>query len=157
MFDKSDLVTSNLDAKQKKQSLIATLSVIILFALSAFTFMNFLYCLSDCIASTVSASADIAIRDALRSVPVFLSFFITLCGLMVAHTFYRNDSREILKRNAKFFASAGIGIGAVLILYVIVMLIAGALCASSLILNIKNTASGGMVCLTQMRCKFGKT
>ena len=114
-----------MDNKTKKQALTVTILLIVFFVLSAFTFMNALYCLSDCIASTVSASVDIAIRDALRSVPVFLSFFITLCGLMVAHTFYRNESREILKRNAKFFASAGIGIGALLILYVIVMLIAG--------------------------------
>ncbi len=114
-----------MENKTKKQSLIVTISVIVFFVVSAFTFMNALYCLSDIIGSTVSGSVDIAIRDILRSVPVFLSFFITLCGLMVAHTFYRNESREILKRNAKLFAKAGIGIGAVLIVYVIVMLIAG--------------------------------
>ena len=62
-----------MENKSKKQALIVTILLIVLFVLSAFTFMNALYCLSDCIASTVSASADIAIRDALRSVPVFLS------------------------------------------------------------------------------------
>lgn len=114
-----------MDNKTKKQALAVTISVIVFFVLSAFTFMNALYCLSDCIASTVSASVDITIRDALRSMPVFLTFFLTLCGLMTAHTFYRNESREILKRNAKLFASAAIGIGVVLIVYVIIMLIAG--------------------------------
>lgn len=114
-----------MDNKTKRQSLIVTGSLIIFFVISAFTFMNALYCLSDIIGSTVSGSADIAVRDILRSVPIFLSFFMTLCALMVAHTFYRNESREILIKNAKFFAKAGIGIGAVIIVYVIVMLIAG--------------------------------
>ena len=126
MFDKSDLVTSNLDEKQKKQSLIATLSVIILFALSAFTFMNFLYCLSDCIGSIVCASPDVAAHDAIRSVPIFLSFFLSLSGLMVAHTFYRNESAEILCKKAKKHAYIGIVTGGIIIVYVIVMLIKGA-------------------------------
>lgn len=114
-----------MENKSKKQALIVTILLIVLFVLSAFTFMNALYCLSDCIASTVSASADIAIRDALRSVPVFLSFFITLNALMVAHTFYRNESPEILRKNAKFYAGASIVFGVVLIVYVIVGVITG--------------------------------
>ena len=125
MFDKSDLVTSNLDAKQKKQSLIATLSVIILFALSAFTFMNFLYCLSDCIGSIVCGSPDVAVHDAIRSVPLFLSFFMTLAGLMVAHTFYRNESESKLRVRAKKHARIGIVIGAIIIVYVFLMRFTG--------------------------------
>ncbi len=125
MFDQSDLVTSNLDEKQKKQSLIATVSVIVLFILSAFTFMNFLYCLSDCIGSIVCASADVALRDAIRSVPLILSFFMTLAGLMVAHTFYRNESESKLRVRAKKHARIGIVIGAIIIAYVIIMRFAG--------------------------------
>ena len=92
MFDRNNFVTSALDGKQKKQSLFVTLSVAVLFIITAFTFMNFLYCLSDCIGSIVCASADVALRDAIRSVPLILSFFMTLAGLMFAHTFYRNES-----------------------------------------------------------------
>ena len=111
--------------KQKIQSLLVTLAVIVFFVISAVTFMNALYCFSDIVGSTVSGSADMALRDALRSGPIFLAFFITLSGLMVAHTFYRNESSGILRKNAKKHASIGIALGVILIVYVIVMLIAG--------------------------------
>lgn len=111
--------------KTKKQALIVTILLCYFFVISAFTFMNALYCLSDIIGSIVSSSVDIAVRDILRSVPVFLSFFLTLCGLMVMHTFYRNESKDILRRNAKFFASAGIGIAVIIIGYVIANVITG--------------------------------
>ena len=44
--------------KQNKQARFVTLSVALFFVLSAITFMNFLYCLSDCIGSAVSGSPD---------------------------------------------------------------------------------------------------
>ena len=113
-----------MDNKTKKQSLIVIISLIVFFVISAFTFMNALYCLSDIIGSTVSGSADIAVRDILRSVPIFLSFFMTLCALMVVHTFYQNESREILTKNAKFFSKAGIGIGAVIVVAACVVVVA---------------------------------
>ena len=125
IFDRDDFVLSGLDGKQKKHSLIAMLTVIVFFILSSFTFMNFLYCLSDCIGSIVCASPDIAARDALRSVPIFLTFFLMLCGLLTAHTFYRNESEIILAKKVKKHAIIGIVIGIILIVYVIVMRIAG--------------------------------
>ena len=111
--------------KQNKQARFVTLSVALFFVLSAITFMNFLYCLSDCIGSAVSGSPDVALRDAARSVPVFFSFFLSLSGLMVAHTFYRNESRELLVKRSKKHATIGILTGAVIIIYVIVGLITG--------------------------------
>ena len=125
MFDRNNFVLSGLDGKQKKQSLIVTAAVILFFILSAFTFMNFLYCLADCIGSIVCASTDIALRDALRSIPIFLSFFLSLSGLMAAHTFYRNESEEILSKKAKKHAIIGIVIGAIVLGYVIFGLISG--------------------------------
>ncbi|MBQ7698825.1 MAG: hypothetical protein IJT49_00605 [Clostridia bacterium] len=125
MFDKNGFVLCGLDARQKKQNIIVTLCVIGSFIISAFTFMNFLYCLSDCIGSIVCASPDISLRDAIRSVPIFLSFFMSLSGLMVAHTFYRNESENILKRKAKKHAVIGIVLGVITIVYVIAMRIAG--------------------------------
>ena len=118
-------VLCGLDKKQKKQNLVVTLAVMLFFVLSAFTWMNFLYCLSDCIGSIVCASVDVSLRDALRSVPIFLSFFLSLSGLMVAHTFYRNESPEILKKKAKKHAAIGVVIGVILIVYVIVGLVTG--------------------------------
>ncbi len=111
--------------EQKKQATIVTLSLIVFFILSAVTFMNFLYCFSDCVGSIVSGSPDVSLRDALRSMPIFLTFFLSMSGLMVAHNFYRNESRELLAKRAKKHATIGIALGVVLIVYVIVMLILG--------------------------------
>jgi hypothetical protein len=125
LFDRSNFVHSEQGGKQKRQSILVTLCVIVFFVLSAITFMNFLYCLSDCVGSVVCASPDVAIRDAIRSCPIFLSFFAALSGLMVAHTFYRNESREILAKKARKHAMIGIVIGALIIVYTIVLRIAG--------------------------------
>lgn len=125
MFDRNNFVLTGLDKNQKLQSLGIMGAVIFFFILSAFTFMNFMYCFADCIGSIVCSSMDIALRDALRSMPIFLSFFLSLSGLMVAHTFYRNESEEILRKRAIKHAIIGIALGVILILYVIIMLIAG--------------------------------
>ncbi|MBQ2468129.1 MAG: hypothetical protein II503_00460, partial [Clostridia bacterium] len=114
-----------LDRKQVKQNLVVTAAVTLFFILSAFTFMNFLYCLSDCVGSIVCASPDVALRDAIRSCPIFLSFFLSLSGLMTAHAFYRNESPGILRKKAKKHAVIGIVLGVTVIVYVIVMLITG--------------------------------
>ncbi|MBR3423005.1 MAG: hypothetical protein IKG80_00780 [Clostridia bacterium] len=113
------------DRKQIKQNIVVTAAVTLFFILSAFTFMNFLYCLSNCVGSIVCASPDVALRDAIRSCPIFLSFFLSLSGLLTAHTFYRNESPGILRKKAKKHAVIGIALGAVIIVYVIVMLITG--------------------------------
>jgi hypothetical protein len=110
---------------QNKQALIVTLSVIVFFICSACSLMNALYCFSDCIGSIVSGSPDVAAKDALRSLPIFLSFFLSLSGLMVAHTFYRNESPKILKKHAKKHACIGAVLGVLLIVYVIIGLITG--------------------------------
>ena len=125
IFDRSNFVLSELGGKQKRQSAFVTLCVVGFFLLSAVTFMNFLYCISDCIGSIVCASADVALRDALRSMPIFLTFFVSLSGLMVSHTFYRNESREILAKKAKKHAWIGIVLSALIIVYTVAMRIAG--------------------------------
>ena len=125
MFDRNGFVLTGLDGGGKRQGLLAMLAVAVLFVISAFTFMNALYCFSDCVGSIVCASPDISLRDALRSVPIFLSFLMTLSGLMVAHTFYRNESADILRKKARKHATIGIVLGAAIIIYVIVMRIAG--------------------------------
>ena len=125
MFDRNNFVLSGLEKRSLIQTLIVMGALVIFFIFSAFTFMNFLYCLSDCIGSIVCSSADVAAKDALRSLPIFLSFFLSLSGLMVAHTFYRNESADILRKRAKKHAAIGAVIGAIIILYVIIMRIAG--------------------------------
>lgn len=118
-------VLAGLDGKGKAKAAFVILAVILCFVFSAFTFMNFLYCLSDCIGSIVCSSVDVALRDATRSVPIFLSFFISLAGLMTAHTFYRNESAEILRKKATKHAVIGIVLGVAVIVFVIAMVIAG--------------------------------
>lgn len=125
MFDRNGFVLSGLDGNQKKQTLVVILALVLFFILSAFTFMNFLYCLSDCIGSIVCASVDVALRDALRSLPIFLSFFMSVSGLMVAHSFYRNETGDIFKKRAKKHALIGIVLGGIVILYVLAMRFAG--------------------------------
>ena len=49
MFDKANFVCSGLECRQKKQNLVLFICLAVLYVISAFTFMNFLYCLSDCI------------------------------------------------------------------------------------------------------------
>ncbi|MBO7376696.1 MAG: hypothetical protein J6V01_06280, partial [Clostridia bacterium] len=92
MFKKDNFVFSGIEDKRKKQGLIVFICLVIFYVLSAFTFMNFLYCLSDCIGSIVCSSVDVALRDALRSIPIFLSLFLSLGGLMVCQSFYRNEN-----------------------------------------------------------------
>ena len=125
LFDSNNFVFNGLDAKQRKQTFVVMIALVVFFCLSAFTFMNFLYCLSDCIGSIVCASADVAASDALRSLPIFLSFFLSLSGLMVAHTFYRNESSELLQKRAKKHAMIGIVLGGIIVLYVILMCLTG--------------------------------
>ena len=108
-----------------KQNFLIISALVLFFILSAFTFMNYLYCLSECIGSTVCGSVDIALRDLLRSHPIFLSFYLSLSGLMVAHTFYRNESPTMLHKRAKKHAVIGIVLGSIIITYVLIMRIAG--------------------------------
>ena len=125
LFERDGFVFAGLRGKQKKHDLCVTAAVLLFFVLSAYTFMNALYCLSDIIGSVVGGSADIAGRDALRTLPIFLTFLMSLAGLMAAHSFYRNESGAVLRKRARTHAAVGMGTGALLILYVAAGLLAG--------------------------------
>ena len=123
MFDRDNFV--RLSSGSRKAGLVSFACLVFLYVITAFTFMNALYCFSDCVGSTVAGSADIAIRDAMRSVPVFLSFGVTLGGLMICQAFFRNESPDILAKKAKKHAVITVVIGAFVILYTVAMRIAG--------------------------------
>jgi len=108
-----------------EKPLFVSLSVAVFFILSAFTFINFLYCAADCVGSFVSGSPDIAVRDALRSMPIILSFFLSLSGLLTVQAFYRNESPMVLKRRAKRHACISVILGGIIILYVMIMRLTG--------------------------------
>ena len=124
-FKKDSTVLAGLDKTQKKQSLFVAIALIVLFIASAFTFFNMLYCFSDILGSIVCASADVAIKDLLRSLPIFLSFFMTFWTLLAVHASFRNVSDErrmhsIFKDGIVICAFAGVSI-----MYVLVGLISG--------------------------------
>ncbi len=123
MFDRDNFVCPS--SGSRKAGLVSFACLVFLYVITAFTFMNALYCFSDCVGSTVAGSADIALRDAMRSVPVFLSFGVTLGGLMICQAFFRNESPDILAKKAKKHAVITVAIGAFVILYTVAMRIAG--------------------------------
>lgn len=124
-FDKSNFAPSTFDKKQRIQSLVLSILIIVFFVFSAFTFFNMLYAFADVIGSIVSGSADVAIRDLLRTLPLYFSFFMTLWTLLVLHdTFRRTDEEKWMKK--VFGKGITIAVFALVnILYVLIMLIAG--------------------------------
>lgn len=124
-FDKENFILSTFDDKQRKQSLVVSILVIVAFILSAFTFFNFLFGFVDAMGSIVSGSPDVAVKDLLRSIPTFLSFFMSVWTLLLFHASFRNVNEE--RRNKSLFknAIAVIAFGGLAIVYVIVGLIIG--------------------------------
>ena len=120
-FDKENFVSSTFDYRMKKQSLFISIALIVLFIFSAFTFLNALYAFADAIGSIVSGSADAALRDALRSLPLFLSCFMSIWGLLLFHGLFRNVSDERRVKSIKKNAYALIGFAIVNFIAVLVM------------------------------------
>lgn len=125
LFSKDNFVLSTFDGKQKRQSLIVAIALIVFFIFSAFTFFNFMYAFADCIGSIVSGSADAALRDAGRSIPLFLSFFMSIWALLLVHGLFRNVSDDKRIKSLKKNAFALLGFAAVNLIAIIVMLIMG--------------------------------
>ena len=124
-FDKDNFLLSSFDKKTKTQSLIVSLLIILFFIVSSFTFFNAFYGFVDAIGSIVSASADVAIYDLLRSVPLIMSVFMSIWTLLLLHATFRrvNDEKwhkSLFKNAICLLAFAGFNI-----LYVIIGLIVG--------------------------------
>lgn len=124
-FSKDNFVLSTFDAKQKKQSLVVAIALIIFFIFSGFTFFNALYAFADALGSIVSGSADAALRDATRSLPLFLSCFMSIWGLLLVHALFRNISDEKRMKSIKKNSIALLAFAAVNFIAIIVMLIIG--------------------------------
>ena len=124
-FDKDNFILSGFDKKQRTQSLIVAVLLCVFFLFSALTFLNFLYCFADIVGSIVSGSPDVAIKDALRSLPIFLSFFMSLWTVLLLHGQFRNVDEQrrmksLLKNSIAIICFAG-----VTIIYVVAMRVAG--------------------------------
>ena len=124
-FDKSNFLPSEMGKEEKRQSLFVSILILVFFAVSSFTFFNMLYAFADIIGSIVSGSADVAIADLLRSVPLFLTFFMSLWTLLMLQASFRKVSDEKWRRSLKKDAICIIAFAGVNILYVIVGLITG--------------------------------
>lgn len=125
LFDKSNFVLSNYDKKQRQQSLIVSILVIVFFIISSFSFFNALYSFADAAGSIVSGSVDVAIKDLLRNMPLFLSLFMSIWGLLLLQASFRrvNDvkwHKSLFKDAICLIAFAGVNI-----LYVVIGLISG--------------------------------
>lgn len=124
-FSRDNFVLSTFDQKQKRQSLFVSLLILVMGVVCAFTFMNMLYCFSDIVGSCVCASFDIALRDFGRSLPIFLSFFMSIWTIWSLHTTFRNENNDkfvkgIFRKGIVIAAFGGFNI-----VYILVMLIAG--------------------------------
>ena len=87
--------------------------------------VNVVYALTDIGGCVISGSPDVAIKDFFRSLPIFLSFLMTLWTLLMLHGLYRNVNEErrnksILKNSICLIVFSGINI-----LYIILGLIIG--------------------------------
>lgn len=125
LFDKSNFVLQEFDKKQKHQSLVVSILLILFFIIASFSFFNALYSFADAVGSIVSGSPDIALRDLVRNLPLFLTLFMSIWGLLLLQASFRkvNDKkwhRSLMKDAICLIAFAGVNI-----LYVIVGLIDG--------------------------------
>lgn len=125
LFAKDNFIVNTFDKKQKRQSLIISILLILFFAVSSFTFFNMLYALSDATGSLVSGSPDVMLTDLLRTLPLYFSFFMSLWTVLLLQALFRNVND--VKRHKSLFKDAIclISFGGVNILYVIIMRIAG--------------------------------
>lgn len=116
---------STFDAKVKKQSLIVSILILIFFIASAFIFLNAFYGFCDQIGSIVSGSIDVMLKDFLRSVPLYLCFFMSFWTLLLLHAIFRSVSPERLHKSMLKDAIVIIAFGGVNILYILIGLIDG--------------------------------
>lgn len=113
-----------MDKKQKRQSLIVSILLVLFFVISSFTFFNMLYAFADIVGSIVSGSPDVAIKDLLRSLPLFFTFFMGLWTLFIVQASFRKVKGKWQKSLFKD-AICVVAFAALNIIYVVVGLIIG--------------------------------
>ena len=124
-FSKDNFILSTFDKNQKRQSLVIALALIVFFVFAAYTFLNAMYAFADCIGSIVCGSMDSALRDATRSLPIFLSCFMSIWALLLLHASFRNVSDEKRVKSLKKNAIVLLAFAFVNLVAIIVMLAMG--------------------------------
>ena len=124
-FSKDNFIFCSLEQKEKRVSLCLSCVMMLAFVLSCFTFFNSIYVISDCVGSIVCASIDVSLKDLLRSLPIFLTCFMSIWTLLLCHAFFRNVSEE--RRNKSLFKNSIVisAFALIAILYVLIGLIVG--------------------------------
>ena len=125
LFNKENFVPSTFDGKQRRQSIVLSLALVLVYVFSAYTFFNAMYAFADCIGSIVCGSIDVMLRDFTRSLPLFLSCFMSIWAMLLLHASFRNVSDERRIKSLKKNSFALIGVAAVNLVAIIVMLIMG--------------------------------
>lgn len=125
LFDKENFVVSSFEKKAKTQSLVLSLLILVVFLITSFVFMNTLYVFADELGSIVSGNPDVAIKDFLRSLPIYLSLFCSIWTLLLLHATFRRVDDERWHRSLKKDAICLLAFGGASIIYVFVGLIAG--------------------------------
>ena len=124
-FSKDNFILSAFNKGQKVQSLIISLALILFFVFSSYTFFNALYAFADCIGSIVCGSMDSALRDATRSLPIFLSCFMSIWAVLLLQASFRNVSDEKRIKSLKKNAIALLAFAFVNLVAIIIMLAIG--------------------------------
>ena len=124
-FDKNHFIRVDQDAYSKKQSLLLSLMIIFFFIVSAFSFLTALYGFADVVGCIVSGSMDVALREFLHSLPLFLLTFMAIWCLLALQACFRNVSEEKRKKSLIKDGICILAFGSVVILYVIIGSIAG--------------------------------
>lgn len=125
LFDKNNFFFSSLDDLQKRQSLAVSILIVVFFIISSFAFMNALYAFADIAGCIVSGSPDVAIKDFLRSIPLFLICFMAIWSVLLFQATFRKVSDEKMNKSLFKDAICLIAFAGVNILYIIVGRIIG--------------------------------
>ncbi len=124
-FSKENFLPSTFDKKQRIQSLVISIALIVFFIFTSLTFFNMLYSFADILGSIVSGSPDVAGKDFLRSLPLFASFFMSLWTVLLLQSLFKSKDEEtrmraVFKKGIVVLSMAGFNI-----LYVVIMRLAG--------------------------------
>ena len=124
-FSKDNFILSTFNKGQRVQSLIISLALIVFFVFTAYTFMNAMYAFADCIGSIVCGSMDSALRDATRSLPLFLSCFMSVWAMLLLQAAFRNVSDEKRIKSLKKDAIVLLAFAGANLVAIIAMLVMG--------------------------------
>ena len=124
-FSKENFIFSTFDKGQKRQSLVIALALIVFYVFSAYTFLNAMYAFADCIGSIVCGSMDAALRDATRSLPLFLSCFMSIWAMLLLQASFRNVNDEKRIKSLKKDAIVLLAFAFVNLVAIIIMLAMG--------------------------------